>query len=637
MTKTLSLVQPNFRQGPTELNIYFLPYSVGCLWAYAKPRVDYNLHKLVWQREDIESLAQSLAQDNVIGFSTYIWNRNYNYTLAQRIKEINPNTLIIFGGPEPAITDPQLFAKHPYIDVIIKAEGERSFVRVLSGESLTSVPGLVINQQGVSVDTGEPDRIMDLEELISPYTSGVFDQIVNENPHVTWNVTLETNRGCPYACTFCDWGSLTYNKVRKFPLQRVFSDIEWLAQHANGLLIADANFGMFVERDGEIVDKIVEQQQLHGRPDHMVTNWAKNQRADVFGLVKKITEETSCLNNGLTVSVQTMTDGVLDIIKRKNLNQHKIKEIFKMAAHNRIPVYTELILGLPGETLMSWKHSMFEIIKAGNHHGIEVIQCQVLENAEMNLTQKRLYKMKVCDVYDYMSQTTDEGPAETIAIVTETSTMSWDDMLEAQTWSSFIHTFHMYGLSTQIAKFLYKQQGVEYADFYGGLYESAKEDPYLGDKLKKIKRHYAEWMTNGYLPHPVTEEIFQSGINLLTSLTLLIQLEDQVDHVFGFVLRYIYNNYVIDEEILSELLDFQRTLVVTYKQLPEYPTQRNYKNDFFGYLDREEKLDVPCTVEFDFPEDKSMSFTRFHENIFYGRKRAFGKSTIKISNYETIC
>lgn len=639
MTKLLSLVQPNFRQGPTELNIYFLPYSVGCLWAYAQPRTDFQLDRLVWRRENIEELAQQLSTNHVVGFSTYVWNRNYNYALAQRIKELNNKVLIVFGGPEPAVANPDIFKLHPYIDVCIKAEGELAFVCLLQGQALDTIPGLVINQQGAAVDTGDANRIMDLSELPSPYQAGVFDDIVKENPGVTWNVTLETNRGCPYACTFCDWGSLTYNKVRQFPLARVLADIEWLAQHGNGLLIADANFGMFLERDSVIVDKIIEQQKLHGRPDHMVTNWAKNQRADVFEMVKRITEETSCLNNGLTVSVQTMTPGVLDNIKRTNLNQHKITEIFQLALKNRVPVYTELILGLPGETLISWKNSMFEIIQAGNHHGIEVIQCQLLENAEMNLNQRSVFKMRTKDVIDYMSQSTanDEGPVETIAVITETSTMPWADMLEAQTWSSFMHTFHMYGFSTQIAKFLHKHHGISYQEFYHELYQAVKKDTYINQLLQKIKTHYAAWMTNGYLPHPVTNEVSQTGINLLTSLTLLIHLEQQVDRVFEFVCKFVNNTYNIDGDLQNQLFDYQRNLIVTYDQIANYPVEKSYSFNFFGYLDQDTDLNHECTVSFDFPENKQMTSTRFYENIFYGRKRAFGKSTIKITNHEIIC
>ena len=73
---------------------------------------------------------------------------------------------------------------------------------------------------------------------------------MEKHPEVRWNVTLETNRGCPYACTFCDWGSLTYNKVKKFCLNRVYDELEWVGKNGCDFIsLADANFGMFPERD----------------------------------------------------------------------------------------------------------------------------------------------------------------------------------------------------------------------------------------------------------------------------------------------------------------------------------------------------------------------------------------------------
>ena len=105
------------------------------LWSYAsKDNILANsflLNQLIFKREDVETTAKILAKDNIVGFSCYIWNRNYCYTLAKEIKKHNPNCLIIFGGPEPAITDKKVFAKHSYIDIIVKQEGEKTFAKVL--------------------------------------------------------------------------------------------------------------------------------------------------------------------------------------------------------------------------------------------------------------------------------------------------------------------------------------------------------------------------------------------------------------------------------------------------------------------------------------------------------------------------
>ena len=128
MKHLVSLVQPNFQQGPSWLNIFFLPYSVSCVWAFAQSHADidakYKLDKIVWDRRDIDQLAQQLATNRLVLFSTYVWNRNYNYALARKIKKINPDVVTLFGGPEPYMSDPAFFVKHPYIDILVKREGE---------------------------------------------------------------------------------------------------------------------------------------------------------------------------------------------------------------------------------------------------------------------------------------------------------------------------------------------------------------------------------------------------------------------------------------------------------------------------------------------------------------------------------
>ena len=126
MQFTVSAVQVNFPQGPRELNAHFLPYSAGVILAYALERnPNWRLNRLIWRREPIETTAQALCNDSVVALSTYVWNREYNYQLAKRIKQLNPACVIVAGGPEPAITDPDFFRDHPYICLLYTSPSPR--------------------------------------------------------------------------------------------------------------------------------------------------------------------------------------------------------------------------------------------------------------------------------------------------------------------------------------------------------------------------------------------------------------------------------------------------------------------------------------------------------------------------------
>jgi len=636
MTKrTISFVQPNFQQGPKEFNAYYLPYSAGVILSYAFSFEHISrawaVDQMIWRREPIDDLAPQLAKNDIVAFSTYVWNHRYNYKLAEKIKQINPAVKIIFGGPEPAIEDTELFVKEPFMDLVSKMEGEITFKRILEDfdTDFTHIPGLLINTPNGLVNTGDCARIDDLDQIPSPYLTGIFDQIIEENPDVIWNATLETNRGCPYQCTFCDWGSLTYNKVKKFELTRVFHEMDWIGANCGFVTITDANFGMFVERDNMIVDKLIEVQKRWGRLSSFSMTWAKNQKNEVVDIVKKLIRESPNFGQGLTVSVQSMDHDVLENIKRRNLDQHKIDEIFALCDRNNIPVYTELILGLPGETVQSWKDAFWKIFRAGNHTGINILQAQLLENAEMNLLQKRMWKIKSVPVFDYMSGSYGDADLnECVDVVVSTKDIPKEEMLDTLVWNSFIQTFHINGLTTYIARYLDKAHGIEYSKFYDDLYQWVQQDTWFSEQFTETRDYFANWTRHGSINHPPIGNIQVFGWNLVHRTTLYMQQQDRVAYVFDSVDRFVKSHYNIDKHILDQLMRFQRNYVIDYRDLKSLPIKQEFDYDFLGYILDDEPIKQSCTYTFDTPEDQDMSMDRFLENMYFARKRNFGKTTI---------
>jgi putative methyltransferase len=635
-TKKVSLVQPNFQQGPKEFNAHYLPYSVGVLWSYVQQfdeiKSYYELDKLLWRRTNIKETANSISDNHIIAFSTYVWNKNYNYAVAQEIKRLNPNAILMFGGPEIPITKKDIFERYPFMDIVIKSEGEITFKNVLlalkNSLDLRQIPGLIINVNGHAVDTGDSDRIDNLDQIPSPYLSGVFDKLMAETNGVEWNATLETNRGCPYACTFCDWGSLTYNKVKKFNLERVFAELEWIGKNKCGFVsITDANFGMFVERDNLIAEKLLEVQEKYGYPYTFSVAWAKNQKAEVVDIVKKLIKSPK-FNQGLTVSVQSMDLDVLENIKRKNLDQHKIEDIFALCDQNNIPVYTEVILGLPGETLETWKEGFWKLFRAGNHVGITILHAQMLENAEMNLLQQKLYKLEHRPVYDYMSGSYNfDELKECVEVVVSTKDMNTDQMLEAHAFSWFINTFHINGLTTYISRFLEKRNGIDYKEFYENLYKFLQQDEWFEKERQAIKQYYHNWMFDGSISHPDISNIEVHGWNLVHRTTLNIHAEQKYEYVFALVEKFVKENFKFNE--VDQLLEFQKLFVIDYYKIYSYPIEKDFDYDFLGYLQNNSVLEENTKYKFDFLEDKSITIERFLENIYFSRRRNFGKAWVK--------
>jgi tRNA A37 methylthiotransferase MiaB len=636
MTYKIAWVQPNFQQGPKEFNAYYLPYSAGVIWSYAiaDPWVKENFEvtEWVWKRDAIGPIVDRLVNNDVVAFSTYVWNHNYNYEIARQLKARKPDILLIFGGPEPAIEDPDLFRKNPFMDLVICYEGEITFRNVMlafENRDWENIPGLLINRNGEAVKTEDAKRIESLEQVPSPYLTGVFDQLVAENPEVTWQGTLETNRGCPFQCTFCDWGSLTYNKVKKFELERVFDELEWMAKrNFDWISITDANFGMFPERDSMIADKIIECQEKYGSPRTFSVAWAKNQKREVVDIVKKLLDAKG-FNQGLTLSVQSLDVDVLENIRRKNMEVNKLEEVFELCEQRNIPVYTELILGLPGESLETWKKNFYRLFEMGNHTGITVFQAQLLENAEMNLLQKKLFKITSQPVTDYFSGSySNEHVEESIDIITSTKDMPWEKMLDAHIFSWFINTMHINGVSTLLSRLVNKYCGVSYDQFYGELFDYIQDHEWLRKEQDEVRMYYTNWMTNGRIEHPnIGIEIH--GWNLIHRSIINMHVEKQYESVFDMLEQFL-QRYNLPPQLLASAMKFQRNYLVAYEARNDYPMKLDLDYNIWEFLTFGEDLkQEQHTYLLEFPEDKTMSFPRFLELFYFARRRNFGKATVE--------
>ena len=639
MKTKIAWVQPNFQQGPREFNAYYLPYSAGVIWSYslADPQIRerFEVTEWIWRREAVEVTAQRLAQNDIVAFSTYVWNHRYNYAVAQRIKEIRPEVLIIFGGPEPAVTDSDLFRKEWFMDLVICYEGEITFKRVLThydAKDWESIPGLLINRNGVAVKTPDAERIGSLEEVVSPYLAGIFDDIMAQHPDITWQGTLETNRGCPFQCTFCDWGSLTYNKVKKFELGRVFDELEWMAKrNFDWISITDANFGMFAERDSLIADKIIECQELYGSPRTFSVAWAKNQKKEVIDIVKKLLDARG-FNQGLTLSVQSLDLDVLENIRRKNMEINKLNEVFELCDQRNIPAYTELILGLPGETLGTWKKNFYTLYDLNQHTGITVFQAQLLENAEMNLLQKKLFKITSQPVTDYFAGSYSvEHVEESIDVITGTKDLPTPRMLDAQIFAWFQTTMHINGFATLVARFINRYLNISYHDYYEDLFEYFMTSDWLNKEADETRQYFSNWMVTGRINHPkIGVEIH--GWNIIHRTSMNMHQEGRIDELYDFLEKFL-ERYNLPKALQDSLMRFQRNYYIKYDDRNQYPMDLTLDYNIWDYLSFNRPLEKTQSIyRLDFPEDKTMSLNRFLELFYFARRRNFGKATVDLVN-----
>jgi len=606
--KTLSLVQTNF---PVSLNqdTFYLPYSAALIWSYINSFAnnEFELNKIIFRREPIEQTAIALAKDTVVGFSCYMWSRNYSLKVAKRIKELNPSVIIVFGGPEMEIEKIDFFQRYPFIDAHVIQEGEIAFKAVLDNiKNLEAVPGIIYNDLGKTKRTSVAKRIMELDTLPSPYLNGVFDKILRDNPEFKFVTTLESNRGCPYACTFCDWGSLTYSKIRKFSLERVFKEIEWTLHNKQieAIDIADANFGIFEQRDSAIVDKIIEEQNKAGRTIAFGTNYAKNQNATVVQMVKKLAENTDSTRFH-TVSLQTLNEVVLETIKRKNLAVNKIKEVFSICSQNELNLKIELILGLPDDTLEGFKETFYKLYDISPEISVQTYRLLGLNNSELFLISQGGVEWRT--IKSFIPNNVDDIE-ETFKWVYSTNTMTNDDILEALVFASWITAMHSHGF-TNLVSYYAVQKGMSYKEFYEGFLAICKQTKYFSDYFSAYKKWNSEWYDTGSASIEPLNGVDFSANNNMWHFVAKIHNDEAFNIIFDVIKKYMKNIGMYDKQIM----DIQRQVPIGFNSQEDYPLIKYYNNKQIKIIN----LNSPVN-------DKKI----FINSIYFKRERGFAKGNI---------
>ena len=611
----VALVQPNFKIGGGSFVGYWLPYSVGCLWSYANQyewvQNSFTLKDIIFKREQPSNVVDRLQDCKVVFFSNYMWNWEYNKHVAKSLKEQNPNILIIFGGPQ-VTNRPQeekFFDNHPYVDSIVLGEGEEMFVDILTS----------INNNDPLKDVYEGGRLVDLD-IPSPYLTGVFDDIIANNTGYVFNGTLETNRGCPFACTFCDWGSLTYAKIKKFPIPKVIQELTWMAENQiDYVTIADANFGVFTDRDMEVTEKLVDLQNEYGYPKVVDATWYKNSSDEILEIVKKFI--SSGFNRGLTLSVQSMDFDVLEEIKRRNMEMSDLTMIFEKCNREGIPSYTELILGLPLETFDTWKAGLCEIIKAGQHNAIESWLAQLLENAHMNVpSEKEKHGLTSVIVENYISGFEEEDNIpEKVELITGTKYMPTPKFIDSWLYAWVINNFHNFGWSQAIARIIYKHKGIEYETTYDKLFEACQtDDGIVGELFKQAKAHITYYLETG-------ESKGFSGHTLMWEAQKDFHKNEK--QITEFVNKHLDQDFTtLDTYMYHHLLEFQQAYVT--KPTETYPFQSNFGFNFYEYMNTiDDELTTSQNV-YNIDMLEHVKGEEYFNRLYFRRRQGWGKSLI---------
>lgn len=577
--KNMYLVQASNTYVGRGFRAAYLPYAVGLLAAYAfedeKIKKEYSFKRFIFTREKTDKAVQSMEAPAVVGFSNYIWNTQYNLVLAEKIKKNYPDCVIIFGGHNVP-PDNSFLEKYPFIDYLIHGEGEEAFKAVLlelckDEKDFSRIPNISYRVNETEC-MKTPTEILCKLDYPSPYLNGWFDSIFEENPDMQLDAILETSRGCPRSCAYCDWGC-NNSQIRFFPTERIFAEIDWMSEHKVKFIWgADSNFGA-AERDMDIVDYLIEKRAKTGCPERLRINYAMHKPKTVFEISSKL-EKYGLSKEGATLSFQSLDPQTLENIGRKNMSMEKFSELLSLYKKEGITTYSEIITGLPGETYESFCKGIGMLLEAGQHRLITTYNCELLPNSPMaqpEYMKKHGIRTAEIEALTAHSEIDDEVKEKTVYVI-GTNTLSVEDWIACNVFACIEESLHHHGIMKYIAVYLHYEKGYPYEDIYNMVIRYAKKnkDSVLRPAYDFLYNYYkaiSEGKPIALYSNPIFGDITWVP-KKAAHLATIYRLEE-----FYWEIKDSLRYLGVEDEHLDELIEFQRTIL-------KLPFKNNYSVDF---------------------------------------------------------
>ena len=492
---------PKIKIGLVQINNsfsmqHYLPYSVGILQAYAQRHLarpaDVEFLPAIFSRVPVAEAVGRLRDADVVAFSCYAWNVRLSLAMARALKQARPNVVTVFGGPQIPDRDTEAFLRaNSCIDLACHGEGERVLTAILEhveGRDWRNVPSLsFLDERGRFVQTPVAERIADFAEVPSPYLEGVFDGLMAAHPEVQWVGLWETNRGCPFSCAYCDWGSATKNKVVARDIDELYKEVDWFSSHrVEFIFCCDANFSL-LDRDLDIARRVTANKARHGFPKALSVQSTKNFTDRSYEIYRVLSE--AGLSKGVSLSLQSVHPATLEAIRRKNIPAEAFRDAQERLTRLGIETFTDIILGLPNETYDSFVDGVCQTIENGQHNRIQFNNLSILPNALMGDPQyRRDHGLEVVetDIVNIHGSLAEENPVvERQCLVVGTASCPRPDWVRARVFGWMTALLHFDKLLQVPLVLLNTLYGIRYRQMLEHFTEGRDLPPIL-DEIRRF-------------------------------------------------------------------------------------------------------------------------------------------------------
>jgi len=584
------------------------------VWAYLKGYYDhFGKHPDHWNwiiprvnPENDYNIMEDLRKNppTVFGFSGYIWNIRQCYRVAKQVKEEFPDCVVVAGGPQPEYKwGTEFFKQNPYIDIVVPHDGEIPFTEILDTiaegrNDFENCSNLVLpdlknpfkgwKHSNNSVARKDfvfpPCAFIHCEDALKPLMQETLDAGRKVAAH------MEFNRGCPYQCTFCDWGGGTYTKIRRKPQEEVDRELEWLSQQPIWwLAIQDANLGTF-QQDVDNIQRMIDLREKTGWPHLIRYSAAKNSKDRVLKLFLILARAGA--NENYSHPFQDTNGEVKDIIRRKDISWEESLDIARAVRAEGFESYLQMILGLPGQTWETFYHNMdFIMGEGGLYSWPRFYQFLLLPNApagEPSYMSQYQIKFVERGITDELPRIRTDIPTEDFTTsasyiqkghedqkgwyVVETSTFSREDYVHLFTLSYVLHSLHAVEMTKLISDYLHQVHGIKYSDFYQSVYDDyiLQDGGTAGEFTRHWVTHFRKWCSeeteDSYeetcIPWNDADLPFEFPGNMYFEYHLLRYRNE----FFQGLKKFLVEKYDFPE--LASLVDYNRDNIIDFHHSP---------------------------------------------------------------------
>ena len=614
----------------------YLPYSSGVVWSYVKNikeiKENYILKDWFFAREEAEDIIAKIKNPDLLLFSCFMWNWNLNCQIAQTIKEKYPNCKIIYGGQHQPLADRAkgFFQEHPYVDILIHTEGEETIKEILLNKDLKEVKGITYNIDNKEIRNPPRGRVEGIHDNPSPFLDGSYDWIIEKNKrekNYNFHATVESARGCPFSCAFCEIGDKYYQKI-KTSYEKTKREIDWIAKNKIEYVTdANSNFGILFDTDYDLAEYVVKVKEKTGYPQAFRVTWAKGQADKVLKIAKLF--EKYNIQKGMTIALQSFNPDVLKAIKRKNVHSGKLKEFIDMYEKEGIGSYVELIWGLPEETLDSFIDGVTYIMEEGYHTYLDIHLMMLLPNAPINEPgYKDKFGIESINAQPRFSHRSNPEKLvnDLVSFVIATRKCSHEDWIKGHQFRWLVIFGHYLGPLQFISRGMKKIYNINFKDFYTDLLSFSEKNPqtYIGKEYLIIKNNLIKILKNERHWGDVIPNV--GDINWEVDEASCIRLVENKDIFYNEISKYLENKYNIDEHVLRDIINYQKARL--HHPFKKYPIYRYFNFNIHDVIENNKSIKEIKNVQTFDGKNYNNLYEWAKNTLWFGRRIARYKTKV---------